>query len=101
MQAMRFFSGDQHAGEIEGCVPPVFVLPVAGDAHTICPHLKLRDFLQCLLHFIFCAHDADQILHRVLQVVLNLIGVFTQWAALEMGECRGRRALQFFLIDDG
>jgi hypothetical protein len=38
---------------------------------------------QCLLHFTFGANDADQVLHRFLQVVLNLIWILAGSAAIE------------------
>ena len=38
--------------------------------------LKPLELLQRLLHFAFAAHDADQFLHHVLQLVLDLVRAF-------------------------
>ena len=42
--------------------------------------LVLIKFHQRLLHFCFRAHNANQILHGVLQVVLNAVWIFTRGA---------------------
>ena len=60
---------------------------------------KLLDDFERLLHFAFRAHDADQILHRVLQLVLDLIGILAGGAALEGLERGVRRSLNLRVVD--
>ena len=44
---------------------------------------QFGDHFQGLLHFAFGADDAHQVLHGFLQVVLDLVGVFTRRAAVK------------------
>src|ERR1700733_2533960 len=89
----------QEAGEVHGGVPSVVVLTVARDTRADGPRLQLRDHLQCLLHLVLGSHDAHQVLHLFLQIVLNLVGILSGKAELEGDEGGGGCSLKLLLVN--
>ena len=78
------------------CQPLLYSrLPVMPMRSARC--FELRDFVEGLLHFAFGADDADEVLHRVLQIVLDLVGVFAGGAALEGCERGGGGGLELLV----
>ena len=65
----------QHVRQVQGEVPAGVVLPVALDGQAGDPLLERLDPLERLLHLRRGADDADQVVHRLLQVVLHGVGV--------------------------
>ena len=55
-------------------MPARIIFAIAVDPHFASALLEFRDPFQRPLQFVFPADDTHQILHHVLQVVLNLIG---------------------------
>ena len=78
-------------------MPSVVVLAMAGDARAPGSFAQVLDRFQCLLHFALHAHDAYQVLHRFLQVVLDLVRILARGAVVERRErgCGGVLHLGF------
>ena len=75
-------------------VPAVVVLAVVRRCRPAPPaSRRLRDHVERLLHFALGAHDADQVLHGLLQLVLDLIRILAGRAALEGLQRRSLRQL--------
>jgi hypothetical protein len=74
---------------------------MTGDPHLFRAGPQIRDFSQCLLHFAFGANNPNQILHRFLQVVLNLVWVLAGGAAIEGLESSRSCCLKLLLINRG
>ena len=82
MSAATFFSLDgrsrdgfgngQQRREIEGGVPAGVVIAIARDTDLLGLLPETLESLQGFLHLIFFTHDPDKVLHRLLQLVLNL-----------------------------
>ena len=62
---------------------PGIVLPVPRDAHPGRPLTQPGDALERAFHLGSGAHDADQVLHHHLELLLDLVGAFAGRAALE------------------
>src|SRR5882757_10594868 len=80
-------------------MPSVVVLLVACDPCPIGACTEMRDALHRLLHFILSADNAHQILHCILQIVLNLIWIFAGSAAIERCESGTRCCLKLLLVN--
>src|SRR5215469_5483971 len=85
------FGHDDHVLNVDRRVPAVVVLTVAANTGALSARAQLIDILKRPLHFALDADNADEILHRLLQVVLHQVGIFGGRAALERrqrGGCR-------------
>ena len=67
------FGNRQQVAQIERGMPAGIVFAIAVAPRRWLPFFKLREAYQRALHLFFAAHDADQILHHVLQLVLHFI----------------------------
>ncbi len=66
----------QQIAQIECGMPAVVVHAVAVDADVLGAALVFRDLRERLDHLILAARDTDQVLHHILQLVLDLIRRF-------------------------
>ena len=66
------FGNRQQVVQVHRRVPAGVVLAIADDLHFRGTGLELFQSFERALHLVFLAHDADQVLHHVLQVVLHL-----------------------------
>ena len=62
------FADQQHVAQVEGQVPAGVVLPVALDVDVLEPLAKLVEPTEGLGDFVRLADDADQVVHRLLQL---------------------------------
>ena len=69
--------------KIQRRVPARVVLAIPGDTGARRPSLQLGNLRQRLLHFVFNAHDAHQLLHHILQVALHRERILAGRAAFE------------------
>ena len=67
---------------------------MALDADARGPLLEILDFAERLPHFRLGADDADERLHRLLQILLEVVGILTLGATLERRETVADRALR-------
>src|SRR3954468_13847618 len=58
--------------EIERRVPSRIVLAISGDGNLGRPLSETPQRVECALHLLFAADDADELLHHRLQIVLDL-----------------------------
>ena len=87
--------GEQVA-QVEAGVPAGVVLAVPGHADARRTLVERRDPGDRFAHLALGAHDADQVLHRLLQVGLHRVGVLGRAAAFERRQRLGHRP-----VDDG
>ena len=73
------FGNGQQLSQIHGGVPAVVVLAVARDPGAGGALAQSGDHVQRLLHLAFDAHDADQVLHLLLQLVLDGVRILAGW----------------------
>src|SRR5262249_8364936 len=89
----------QKVPQIERRVPAGVVLAIALDADRLGALLETLDGLERAHHLLLAAHDADQVLHHVLQVVLDLERPLGVPAALEGRERILRGSLHLGAVD--
>src|SRR5262245_36534839 len=59
--------------EVECRVPARIVLPITADTYLPCTRPEALDVVERLLHFRLAPHDADQLLHHGLELLLHLV----------------------------
>src|SRR5687767_15847449 len=82
-------------------MPARVILAVAGDAEARRAGAEVLDPRQRLLHLRLLADDADEVLHGVLQIRLEPIGVLALITGVERAERIARRPLDRRLVDAG
>src|SRR3954454_7779704 len=80
-------------------MPAVVVLTMVCDTGAICSRTQARDQFERLLHFALRANNADEILHELLQLVLDLIGILARGTHVERLQRSLRSANRRRVID--
>jgi hypothetical protein len=77
----------QHVPEVQGEVPAGVELPVPLDTGPARPYPQLGQFLQGLLHLRLPADDADQVVHRLLEFLVQGVRILrrTPGGLLDLG----------------
>ena len=73
------FGDGQQVAEVDRGVPAVVVFAVAADPGAPRARPQALEPVERLAHLRLAAHDADQVLHHVLQVVLDRVRVLAGW----------------------
>src|ERR1700719_2198894 len=89
------FGNLEHALDVAREVPAWIEEPRAFDTHERGPRLQLFDFRQSAPKVLFGAKNANESLHHVLQIMVNLV------RALAAGTVKGREQLLLGLLDLG
>ena len=76
----------QQVPQVDRRVPAGVILAVAFDADARLPLVERRDLHERVLHLGLEADDAHQVLHRLLEILLHLVGILALAAALERHE---------------
>src|SRR6267143_3292188 len=66
----------EQALKIQRCMPPRIVLAVARNGYLLGPLVKSSERVERAAYLTFLAHDADEVLHHRLEIVLDLVRVF-------------------------
>src|SRR2546423_3573779 len=77
----------QQVLQIKGGVPPRIVLPVSSNRHLPRALTQRFESFQCATDLFLAAHDADQLLHHSLQIVLDLVGALFAALPIERLQC--------------
>src|ERR1043165_2356057 len=93
------FGDGEEVGQVEGGVPAGVVFADGGGAGFGGASLELGEAVEGAGHFVFLADDADEVLHHVLEGVLDLVGGFAGGASVEWGECGLHRRINGGLVD--
>src|SRR3954447_10586559 len=80
-------------------MPAVVVLAMARNTDATGSSPKLFYDFERALHLIPGANDADQVLHRFLQVVLNLIGILAGMTGLKRFDRSSRDSLRLVVVN--
>src|SRR6516162_11043923 len=80
-------------------MPRRVVLAMASDADAARALAQCRETGERPPHLGFVSHDADEILHRFLQSVLDLVRPFTRGAPLERLDRKARRFVDLAAVN--
>src|SRR5206468_829857 len=85
----------EQAGEIQRRVPAGIEPTMAGDSHGARTLPQFLKTIERALHLVLASHDADEVLHHLLQVLLDLIRTFVA-SATDVAVKRLQRATDSF-----
>src|ERR1700760_2544469 len=85
--------------QIDSSVPARIVFPMSVHGDGLCPRPKLAQSLQSSNHLLFAPHNAHQVLHHFLQIVLDLIWTLRAAGAIERFQGLPRSLFDSLLID--
>src|SRR5687767_1906851 len=86
------FRHGQQVSKVQSGVPAGVIFTTAAHANPRRARVEIGELLERQSHFVFVANDADQALHRRLQLLLDHIRILATRAALEGLERRSFRA---------
>ena len=92
------FGNGQQILQVERGVPAGVELTMSDNASAIRALPQLLQVLQRSLHFAFVAHDADLVLHHLLQVFLHSVRIFAG-ALLEWRNRLARYVVDPIMVD--
>ena len=102
MAAAAFFAVERRAGDgfgngeqmfqVDRRVPAGVVFAMAVNGDLSCAFLKFAQPVQSLHHFVLAPHDADELLHHLLQIMLHLVRALRRVAPVVAPRSNGSSA---------